>query len=297
MGSQYRDNYKDSEIEAGEEIWRLLEDRKPLREVLEEYRTLTAGSTLDQACTLADTSAPVRYAYNMLDTAIDNIGAIYQLMQRNDPDEGDVMVMPISGVHILIRSALESAAIGFWILEPQNPKRIAHQGLVELLHDNHNWKKHLDETGSKVDRWTREREYLEGKLAHLNLPKAPDKPPQMTGRLQSIERANPWFPSRTTWLAIWQLCSGLAHGKAWPSYSVHFDVRQEDNPDLSTRSARLDVAAICLSATMNAIIVGVNRLVELSGAKATSKYKHPLPFRHATDPGMPTKDNWFMRDN
>lgn len=300
MAATYRDHYDESENKAADAFEELLEDRNTLYGVLQEYRLPASGSKLEQVTQLAGDHTPAYYAYNQLDTAVDNIDAIYHLMHRHD-EEGEVVVLPVSGVHTLIRTALETAAHGYWILQPVNPRMIAKRGVALLMQDNHKQKQNLEEMGRKKDRYERDDRVFRGIYNRLE-PQATGDPPRHTSTqvLKAVEHANPWHPTSMTWFGIWQLCSGLAHGQHWPTRSAHHDdiVRHKDSraPLLVVRrSARFDTAAYCLSAAMNAITVGVNKLVELSGPNEDSPHKHPLPYRFPTDPSTPTSNNWFMK--
>lgn len=270
------------EIRASREIYHLLEFARQRADHLELLIRPERGSPLERDGNLCPELKVDHYAHALLTASFGSLDALYRVLGVKMTEETVEMTAMLHGSYDLIRNALETAAHALWILEPQNSMARVKRRLM-----------------MQVDEYDLERKFVEGlgwssrgrdysmKLANLDRfadaagidnwpsPKRPSKP-STTNLIQGVSAHDPLKAERiVSWLNVWRLCSGFAHGKVWAIMAAHF---MEESPvegsdyDLQARvTISFRVLAGCLRTALCASEVAFHRYRSLLEAGPTRR--------------------------
>lgn len=178
------------------------------------------GSLLSVADVMTEPQQVSHHIGYLLHTAVDHLHALKILM-------GDAGAQHTFAPYTLIRGAIENASAALWILQYDEPKRVAARSLqleYASLLDEERAVKTVD---PNAKRDTEIMCLLETTLARSGLKKDEVKarPP---GQLRIIEEASNHFNISNS-AVTWQMCSAAAHGRKWArTLLTHFEPREDD---------------------------------------------------------------------
>lgn len=211
-----------AEIEHSRLVHGLLRKVAGISESLEAVSKPEPGSRLDRDDQRVPTRRVSNYAHSQMVVATGCLESLERMISRETEDEVSLSIAPY-GYFALIRNAIDCLASALWLMEPVNGTLRIKRLL--MLHGDE-----VDKAAAfrssvgtefrkyKRDQRARIREIAtEAELGAWNPVKA--ALPSMTRILKEIERLH--GETRFSWLALWQLASGHAHGKTWATLSSH----------------------------------------------------------------------------
>ncbi|WP_426735594.1 hypothetical protein [Glutamicibacter sp. 2E12] len=211
-----------TEIEHSQLVYRLLRRAASIAEVLENMPAPELGSKLDQDDQRVPTRRVSNYAHSQLVVATGCLESLEHMISRESEDEVSLAIAPY-GYFALIRNAIDCLASALWLMEPVNGtlriKRLLMLHLDEVMKaSSFRASAGIEHREYKRTHFARLQEIAsEAELGSWSLRKSPL--PSMTKTLKQIERLH--GAARFSWLALWQLASGHAHGKNWATLSSH----------------------------------------------------------------------------
>lgn len=202
--------------------------------------------------------------------------------------------LPLVGYYSVIRSSIECSALALWTLEAKNERALL-QRTLKVDHENiYRGSQAVAATieGSvnpdHRDQWsdTAERsiEVLRPIAKAAGIPDSAwvDKnPPNYSDLLANLQSHHPIHQARSfsptaqpvplfagSWLATWQLCSGVAHGKSWPDGTV-YDTDSQEHPDGSgvrlEQSPRIAPITACAGVSATLLSIAMESLTRQAG--------------------------------
>lgn len=289
-----------SEVLASRYIVELLRYTLELQEKVEAFSGPPPNSPLDRDARLCPELKVHQYASAQLSASLGSFFALYRVLGIREEDESQTMTAHLHGGYDLIRNGLEAAAHCLWMLEPNNSRRRVLRRLG-LQWDE--WVK-AEQFAAQVP-GGQKRDFLQKKLNLVSFANRagitdfadttnPEKmktkkgygKPTATDLLETIERWNPETRAYqhggrgwpVPWLAVWQLCSGFAHGKAWPMLGAHVQERvpigdgEQDEHDVQLKLViSFKVMANCLEAAVTLLQVSVDRFLNLTRPGAAAQ--------------------------
>lgn len=160
-----------------------------------------------------------------LNSSFDALQTVRLLLDRDD------RVFPMSGLYPLLRSGLENAALAAYLLAPDSrDERVLRawneiSGEVKLQHkfsahfDQGQADRTRDRWGEEIERMLRSRPQIEQTAIRLRQASVTD----VVAAADLIVRSDPAsvrLQHAMPLLAIWQLLSGLAHGRHWAAFAA-----------------------------------------------------------------------------
>lgn len=207
------------------------------------------------------------YAHGQLSVAAGCVAALKQMIVRESEKKIEMVAGP-HGAYAMVRNALDTAAAALWLLEPMNGTlRIKRRILLELDEAGKAEAFRLETEGksNKAKRRQRMKEVaVDAGLGTWN-PLAQD-PTSTTSMLRSLERLH--TDKVVSWLAVWQLSSGHAHGKIWAQVASHdLDEIKETRSQVGATfrvTIRYGMLALVLYETLQLIEAAYGRYTSLA---------------------------------
>lgn len=217
------------EIEHSRLVYRYLRQAAGVSELLENALAPEPESRLDRDDQRVPTRRVSNYAHSQMVVATGCLESLERMIARESENEVTLAIAPY-GYFALIRNAIDCLATALWLMEPVNGtlriKRLLMLQLDEVMKTSvFRESIGIEHREYKRTHCARLQEIAsEAELGSWNLQKS--RLPSMTQTLKDIERLHK--DSRFSWLALWQLASGHAHGKNWATLASHM---REQIPD------------------------------------------------------------------
>ena len=211
-----------TEIEHSRLVYGYFRKVADISESLESMPTPKAGSRLDTDDQRVPTRRVSNYAHSQIVVAVGCLESLERMISRETEDEVSLSIAPY-GYFALIRNAIDCLASAIWLMEPVNGTLRIKRLL--MLHDDEVSKASAFRSNAGIEHKEYKRSHrarlqeiaVDAELGAWNPLKS--SLPTMTKILSAIERLH--GEARFSWLALWQLASGHAHGKNWATLSSH----------------------------------------------------------------------------
>lgn len=187
-------------------------------EELDELPDPLPGSMLDEERRLNPYEAANDIARQFDGVCRDNLLAVVSASRRARQDKRDAL--PAFALYPQLRSAIESAAWGYWLLMGGTKTKRLSRALnltyghaVSFSDAIRNLNRALENIGDPtIDEWSEERVVarLQEIRADLRLQGSLKEPPTTSDVLREVDRARA-NPERLSMLNAWKLCSGITH--------------------------------------------------------------------------------------
>lgn len=140
-------------------------------------------------------------------------------------------IIPMTGLYPLLRSGLENAALATYLLAPdERDERLlrAWREIAGEVRLQHKFRAQFDRSAADVTRtrWWRELDQMMLTRPNIPRPSKPLQPEPITSMMSAADihvTADPaaaHLEHAMPLLAIWQLLSGLAHGRHWAAFAA-----------------------------------------------------------------------------
>lgn len=260
------------EVEHSHTVHKLLVHVHEVAAIVEANTKPNEGSRMANDDLRVPTRPVSHYAHAQLTVACDSLQSLDRMIVRRRKDKIGIDLPPFAHF-ALLRNAIDSLAVALWLLQPQSStgriKRLLslERNEVELAASN---QRELNARG--VPEWKQTQLV---RIAQIAVEAGLDgwdplsekaKLPTTTHILRKIEVHHSTV--NVTWLAMWQVASGHAHGKRWAAMSTNELSEQKGTATeygaSYTVTASYKVLAYMLYEVLGMLKLGVNRYLELS---------------------------------
>lgn len=255
-------------------------DRVPeIADIIESNFRVIPGSTL----AFDDSRVPTRpvsyYAHSQLTVAADCLLSLDRMIATRQGKSVQIHLSPFAHF-ALIRNALDCLAVALWLLEPERSddrlKRLLliERNEIERAFSNQEELGSQDAAAWKDAEMARIAEIaVEAGLRNWTPLHRAAKMPSTTAILKGIEPLH-HGGVELTWLSMWQVASGHAHGKRWATMSTNeLMERQQTRTKFGasyTVTASYKVLALLLKETVAMMELAKDRFIDLARTRNAS---------------------------
>ncbi len=208
-----------SEMTSSRKILEMLEEADLIATRQETRYRAEPGSKFSHDDGRIPTRPLTNYAHGQITTAGDCLQCLDRMIVRRDEDSVTLHLSP-TGHYALIRNAMDSLTVALWLMQP-NSSLGRLKRLLQLECNEAELQTAVMRNTSvlKASRW---REAQRHRIRELSENAGIDgwdplhkdsKLPTTTKMLKDIDPARVHL--NVSWLSMWQLASGHAHGKRW----------------------------------------------------------------------------------